>query len=143
MTPNTNIRRWNLGLTTHLRFLEGKPIKLIDKTKNVWLIVGQLPVKIKWYNALIALRDFSQSNKYEASPKELPWFPTSPPLFPALPPLFFAFPPWFPAFPLWLHSFPPYFPAFPPWFPTFQPWFHAFSSFPSFLSPIPNSGFYR
>ena len=51
-------------------FLQGELIHLVDKAKNVWLIVGQLPIKTGWRNAPLALRDFRRSNKHEDSHKE-------------------------------------------------------------------------
>ena len=50
----------------------------------MWLIVGQLPIKTRWWNAPLALRDFSQSNKQKNSLKESPWFPAFLPRFLAL-----------------------------------------------------------
>ena len=97
--PNANTRRWNLGLNPRPHFLEGEFIHLVDKAKNVWLIVGQLPRKAGWWNTSLALRDFSRSCKHKDSPEESSWFP---------------------AFPLWFPAFPPWFPAFPPWFPSFR-----------------------
>ena len=58
--PNANTRRWNLGLNPRPHFLEGEFIHLVDKAKNVWLIVGQLPIKAGWWNTPLALLDFSQ-----------------------------------------------------------------------------------
>ena len=75
-----------------ISLIEGELIYLVDKAKNVWLIVGQLPIKAGWWNALLTLRDFSRSNKHEDSHKEPPWFP-------AFPPPFTTFTPWFLAFP--------------------------------------------
>ena len=104
-------------------FLEGELIHLVDKAKYVWLIVGQLPIKAGWWNASLALRDFSQSNKHEDSHKESPWFPVFPPCFP-------KFPPWIPAFPL-------PFPAFLPWFLAFPAFLILPPSFPAFLLWFP------
>ena len=115
----------------------------VDKAKNLWLLVGQLSIKAVWWNAPLALRDISRSNKHEDSHKESHWFPVFPPWFPAFSHWFLAFPPWFPTFPLWFLAFPPWFPTFPPWFPAFPPWFHAFLSFRSFRSLNPHSGFRR
>ena len=56
--------RWCLGLTPCLHFLEGELIHMVDNAKNVWLIVGQLPKKSRWWDAPLALRDFSRSNKH-------------------------------------------------------------------------------
>ena len=116
-------------------FLEGELIHLVDKAKYVWLIVGQLPIKAGWWNAPLALRDFSRRNKHEDSQKKSPWFPVFSPWFPAFPA--------FPTFPPPFLAFPPWFTAFLPWFSVFPPWLPAFPSFPSFRSPIPHSGFYR
>ena len=57
---------------------------MVDKAKYVRLIVGQLPIKTRWWNAPLALRDFSQSNKQKNSLKESPWFPAFLPRFLAL-----------------------------------------------------------
>ena len=44
--------RWNLGLTPALHFLEvGELTHWVYETKNLWLIVGQLPIKAGWWNA--------------------------------------------------------------------------------------------
>ena len=51
-TPNTSTIRWNLGLTSHPHFLEEEPIHLVYKAKNVWLTVGQLPIKSGWWDTL-------------------------------------------------------------------------------------------
>ena len=42
---------------------EGELTYQVDKTKNVWLIVGQLPIKAEWWDAPLALQEFSRSNK--------------------------------------------------------------------------------
>ena len=42
--------QWNLGLTPHLHFLEGGEFThWVNKAKNVWLIVGQLPKTLKYW----------------------------------------------------------------------------------------------
>ena len=138
---NTNIRRWNVGLTPRPHFLEGQLIHLVDKAKNVWLIVGQLPIKAEWWSAPLELRDFSRSNKHKDSHKESPWFPALPPPFPAFLPPLPAFPPWFPTFPPWFPTFPPWFTTFPPWFLVFPPWFPAFPSFPHSVPRFPIPAF--
>ena len=52
--------RWNLGLAPRLYFFEwGELSHWVGKAKNVSLIVGQLPIKARWWDAPIALRDFS------------------------------------------------------------------------------------
>ena len=81
-------------------FLEGELIHLVDKAKYVWLIVGQLPIKAGWWNASLALRDFSRSNKHEDSHRIptlipriatlIPHVPTLTPLVPIIP--FIPFP---------------------------------------------------
>ena len=38
-----NIIRWKFGLAPGTHFLLGELIHWVDKTKNVWLIIGQLP----------------------------------------------------------------------------------------------------
>ena len=93
---NTNTRRWNFGLTPRPHFLEGAVIHLLDKAENVGLIVGQLRIKAGWWNASLALRDYSRSNKHKDSHEESSWFLSFPPLLPSSPPLFSTFPSWFP-----------------------------------------------
>ena len=55
--------RWNLGLTLSPHFLEGELIHWLGKAKNMWLSIGQLPIKAGWWDAPLPLRDFSRSNK--------------------------------------------------------------------------------
>ena len=55
------ITRWNLGLTPRLHCLDGELIQWVDKAKNVWITVGQLPTKAGWYDAPFALQGFSRS----------------------------------------------------------------------------------
>ena len=55
--------RWNLGLNPRFYSLERKLTQYVDKAKNMWLIVGQLPIKAGWWDAPLALWDFSWSNK--------------------------------------------------------------------------------
>ena len=55
--------RWNFGLTPRFYSLEGELTHWVDKVKIVWLIVGQLPIKAGWWDATLALQDFSWSNK--------------------------------------------------------------------------------
>ena len=55
--------RWNLGLSPRFYSLERKLTQYVDKAKNMWLIVGQLPIKAGWWDAPLALWDFSWSNK--------------------------------------------------------------------------------
>ena len=60
-TKNNKI---NPGLTPRLHFLEvGELSHCVYETKNLWLIVGQLPIKAGWWNAPLALWNFSWSNK--------------------------------------------------------------------------------
>ena len=127
-----NMKSWT-DLTSH--FFDGDLIYLVDRAKDVWLIIGQLPIKSGWWNAPLALQDFSRSNKHEDSHKESLWFPAFPPWFPAIPT--------FPELPAPLPAFPPWFPVLSPLFPAFPPWFPAFPSFHTFRFPIPYSGFYR
>ena len=42
-------------MTPSLHFLKGELIHLVDKTKNVWLIVGQLPIKDGFIKGFINL----------------------------------------------------------------------------------------
>ena len=52
-------------MTPRLHFLEGALIHWVNEAKNMWPIDEQLPIKIKWWDAPLGLRDFSQSNKHE------------------------------------------------------------------------------
>ena len=63
-TPNTITIRWNLGLTSRPHFLEGELIRLVDKAKNAWLIVRQLPIKAGWWDDPLALWDFRRRSKH-------------------------------------------------------------------------------
>ena len=56
--------RSNLGLTPRLYSLEGELIHWVDKAKSVCLTVRQFPIKAGWWDALLALQDFSRSNKH-------------------------------------------------------------------------------
>ena len=40
-------------------------IHWVDKTRNVWLIVGQLPIKAAWWDAPFMPQDFSRSNTHD------------------------------------------------------------------------------
>ena len=51
-TPITNTTRWNLGLAPRSHFLERELIHWMDKTKNLWKKVGQLPIKTEWWDPL-------------------------------------------------------------------------------------------
>ena len=48
-------------------FPEEELIHWVDKTKNVWLIVGQLPIKPGWWVAPLVLRHFSRINMNDHS----------------------------------------------------------------------------
>ena len=48
-------------------FPSRRSIHWVDKTRNVWLIVGQLPIKDVWWDAPLSLRDFSRSNTHNYS----------------------------------------------------------------------------
>ena len=56
---------WDIRLTPRLHFLGGALIHWVDRAKNVGPIVGQLPIKIGWWDASLALRDFNWSNKHQ------------------------------------------------------------------------------
>ena len=61
-TPNTNAIRYKLGLTPGSHFLEGELIYWAGKAKSMWPIVRRLPLKVEWWDAPLALQDFSWSN---------------------------------------------------------------------------------
>ena len=46
-TKHKSIKK-NLGLAARLHFLKGELIRLVGKTKNVWLIVVQCPIKARY-----------------------------------------------------------------------------------------------
>ena len=54
--------RSNLG-DPRLHSLEGEFIYWVDKAKNVWLTVGQLPIKAGWWDAPPALQHFRHKHK--------------------------------------------------------------------------------
>ena len=47
------------GLTPRFYSLKGELTHWVNKAKDAWLIVGQLPIKAGWWNASLALGDFS------------------------------------------------------------------------------------
>ena len=47
----TKTIRWNLGLTPRSHFLKGELAHWEDNAKNVWLMVGQLLIKARWWDA--------------------------------------------------------------------------------------------
>ena len=55
--------RWNFGLTPRFYSLERELIYWVDKVENVWLIVGQLPIKAGWWDAPLELCDYSWSSE--------------------------------------------------------------------------------
>ena len=57
---NTKTVIWNLGLTPRPYYVEGELIHCVDKAKIVWLIVGQLPMKARWWDTLFALQNLSR-----------------------------------------------------------------------------------
>ena len=68
--------RWIFGLTPRFYSLEGELTQYVDKAKNVWLIVGQLHIKAGWWDAPLALQDFSWSNEHSLYLYQY-WFPNS------------------------------------------------------------------
>ena len=56
-----------------IRWYQGNFIDLAEKAKNVWLIVGRIPKKDGWWDAPLALRDFSRSNKYYGNAMSCLW----------------------------------------------------------------------
>ena len=50
-TPIPNTIRCNLKPISRFHFLEGEFTHWVGKAKNVWLIVGRLPIKAEWCHA--------------------------------------------------------------------------------------------
>ena len=97
-------------------FLEGELIHLVDKAKYVWLIVGQLPIKAGWWNASLALRDFSRSNKHEDShriPTLISRIPNIPTPIPRIPTLILRVPTLIPLIPTLIPHVPTLTPLVP------------------------------
>ena len=67
-------------------FLERELIHFVEKTKNVWLIVGRLSIKAGWWNDPLALWDFNQAINTKILTKCHPWFLAFLPQFSAFPP---------------------------------------------------------
>ena len=61
-TQNTKMKLWT-GPTFLLPWTHQELTHLVDKAKNVWLIVGQFPIKPGWWDAPLVHQDFSWSNK--------------------------------------------------------------------------------
>ena len=55
------IIRYNFRLTSCFYFLENEHTNWEDKAKNVWLIVGQLPIKAGWWGASLALQILAEA----------------------------------------------------------------------------------
>ena len=47
--------RWNFGLAPRFYSLDRELPKGVDKAKNVWLIIRQLPIKAEWWEAPFGL----------------------------------------------------------------------------------------
>ena len=54
-------------MNPHPYFLEGELIHLVDKTKNMQLTIGQLPIKFEWWEVPLSLWVFSRSNIHDHS----------------------------------------------------------------------------
>ena len=65
--------RWCLGLSPCLHSLERELIHLVHKTKNMWVLIGQLPQKAGSWDAPLALRDFNLSNKHYGNVMNYLW----------------------------------------------------------------------
>ena len=65
--------RWCLGLSPCLHSLEGELIHLVHKTKNMWVLIGQLPQKAGSWDAPLALQDFNLSNKHYGNVMNYLW----------------------------------------------------------------------